>query len=232
MIAILRRYVFRDFKLKLVSVIAASLLWMAIAHEPISEVSVTVPIEFQHVTTDLEFDTVKIPEAQIWVRGPSAQVRKLAQSEVRAILDLSGARPGEHTYDLTGAEVHVPHGVEVVQIVPAQLHLAFDRRVEKEVPIQVRVAGKNAAAGHHAVSVDPAMALVTGPANQVEDVDSVLTDAVDLSGVTENASFPNVHIYATNPLVRVVRPLSVKVSVTAAPGREQPTRPRPETDSP
>lgn len=230
MISFLRKYVFHNFRLKLVSVIAALLLWMAVAREPISEVSVTVPIEFQHVAEDLEFDTVKIPEAQIWVRGPSPVVRKLAQAEVHAIVDLSGAKPGEHTYDLTRSQVHVPHEAEVVQIVPAQLHLAFDRQSRKEVPIRPQVVGGHVS-GHGSVSVDPPTALIVGPAKRVENVEVALTDSVDLGGVAGDASFPNTHIYVTDPLVRVVRPLSVKVTVTAATGREQPAHIRPATDS-
>jgi YbbR domain-containing protein len=217
MITFLRKYVFHNFALKVISLAAAVLMWMAVARDPIAEVAVTVPIEFQHVPDSLEISSERIPEAQIRVRGPGHMVRNLAQSEVHAILDLSGAKPGEHTYDLAGPQIRVPREAEVVQVVPAQLHLTFDRRATKEVPIKPRVIGLYAAAPGASVTVNPPTALLIGPEKRVQSIESAYTDAVDAAGVVGNASFSSIHVYVTDPLVRVARPQAVSVVVNQEP---------------
>ena len=63
MISFLRRYVLHNFALKLISLAAAVLLWMAVARQPIAEIAVTVPIEFTNMPNDLEISSENIPQA-------------------------------------------------------------------------------------------------------------------------------------------------------------------------
>jgi YbbR domain-containing protein len=215
MIDFLRRYVFRNFGLKLVSLVAAVLVWMAVAHDPAMEVAVRVPVEFQHAPGNLEISTVNIPEVQIRVSGPGRLVRQLAQSEVHAVVDLAGATPGEHTYDLTGAQIRLPHEIELLQVVPPELRLTFDWRAWREVPIQARVLGVSPDA-RLGVHVEPSTALILGPQQEVEHIHTALTDAIDLTGITGATTFSGIHIFVTDPMVRVTRPLTVSVTVAPA----------------
>lgn len=209
MITFLRQYVFHNFLLKLVALAAAVLLWMAISNEPRTEVAITVPIEFQHVPQDIEITTEKIPQAQVRVSGPGRVVRNLADSDIHAIIDLTGVHPGERTYDLTSRQIHVPPEVEVVQIGPTRLHLDFDRVMRKDVPIRARINGLPAHAGS---SVEPGAASIVGPEKQVQKIDAAMTDAVDASG--GNRVFQGVHVFVADPAVRVERPALVTVTVT------------------
>lgn len=220
MIGFFRRYVFQNFLLKLVSLVIAVLLWMSLAQEPSVEVAVTAPIEFHHVPDALEIVTDRIPDAQIRVRGPSNVVRGLQLAEVRAVVDLSTARPGERTYDLTSSQVRVPPDLEVVQVVPSQLHLAFDRQSSRQVPIRPRITGVYGSGTAPTITVDPPTATIIGPEKRVQGIDAVYTDAVDLAGAMHEGTFNGVHggvhIYVTDPLVRVARPQSVSVTVSTS----------------
>ena len=69
MIDFLQRYVFAHFGYKVVSLTLAVGLWWTLAHDPIAEVEVTVPIEFHRIPTNLEISSVNIPDAQVRVRG-------------------------------------------------------------------------------------------------------------------------------------------------------------------
>jgi YbbR domain-containing protein len=213
MIAFLRRYVFHNFALKLVALAAAVMLWVAVARDPIDYVAVKVPVEFQHAPDNLEISTENIPEVQIRVRGPGRVVRQLAQSEVHAVIDLAGAKPGEHTYDLAGPQIRLPREIELVQVVPPQLQLTFDWSAWRDIPIQARVLGLNPALPS-AVRVEPPTALILGPKKQVEDIHSAYTDAIDVAGITGETRFSGVHIFVTDPMVRVTHPLIVSVVVT------------------
>jgi YbbR domain-containing protein len=209
----LRRNVFNNIGLKLVSLLAAALLWLAVTRSPVTEVAVKVPIEFQHVPTGLDLSSEHIPELQIRVRGPERLVHGLDQGEVHAIIDLAGVGPGERTYDLTGRQISVPHGVDVVQIIPAEFRISFDHHVARQVEIKPRVIG-TFATGVHLTDVvpDPAMVTIAGPEKHVNAIDSAITDPVDATGVVGSATFTT-HVYVSDPLVRVLRPDPVHVTV-------------------
>jgi YbbR domain-containing protein len=221
MIAFLRRFVLHNFALKMISLLAAVLLWVAVARDPMAEISVTVPLELQHIPENLEISTEKIPQPQIWVRGPARMLRNLGPAEVHATLDLAGVKPGEHTYDLAGRQIQAPHGVSVVQVVPAQLHLTFDRRARKEVPIKPRVLGIYAGKAKAVIQVEPSVAQIVGPEKRVQSIDSALTDAVDATGLSGRTTFTRVHIYVPDSLVQVVSPLTVNITVAEQAGAGQ-----------
>jgi YbbR domain-containing protein len=211
----LRRFVFHNFALKLLSLASAVLLWSAVAREPVSEVAHTVPIEFQHVPEDLAINSDAPLEAQVWMRGPQRVVREVRAFDLHLTIDVAKLRnvPGEPTVELTPSEIKAPHGVEIVQVVPSEVHLRFDRRVTREVMVRPRVTA-NLPAGRQIARIiaEPSAVYVVGPQGRVNALESVLTDAVDASGVAGRATFTT-NAYAPDPMVRLARPTIVRVTV-------------------
>ena len=213
MIAFFQRYVLHNLGLKILSLLLATGLWLMIApDEQSAEVSVRAPIVFQNVPLQLEISTETIPEAHIRVRGPQRVIRQLRPNDVYAALELGDVQPGERTFDLT-SQIRHPRDLAVVQVVPGQAHLAFDTRLTREVEIHPRVTG-NFLAGEQVarVDVDPPRITITGPRHHVEKVESATTDPVDASGTTDRATFTT-NVYVTDPLVQVLQPTSIHVTV-------------------
>jgi len=214
MIGFFKRYVLRNFALKLLSLLLAAGLWLLISRdEEPAEVALRAPIVFQHVPSQLEISSESIQEAQIRVRGPERVIRQLQANEVHAEIDLAGVKPGERTYDLTSAQVRHPRDVTVVQVVPSQLHLAFDTRSAREVEIHPRVTG-TFADGEQIVKVeaDPPRITITGPRHHIEQIDSATTDPVDATGTRGSAVFTT-NVYVPDPLVQVTQTTSIRVIV-------------------
>jgi YbbR domain-containing protein len=214
MMAFLRRWVLHNFWLKILSLLLATGLWMAISpDEESAEVAVRVPIEFEHVPPHLEISSVTIPEAQIRVRGPQRLIRELRSTDIHAELELGDAKPGERTFDLTAQQVRHQQDLHIVQVVPGQVHLVFDTRLTREVEIHARVTGNFLAGEQIAkVLVDPEKITITGPKQHVENVDAATTDPVDASGTRTTATFTT-SVYVSDPLVQVVQPTPVRVTV-------------------
>ena len=214
MIGFFQRYVFHNFGLKVLSLILATFLWFVISRdEQPAEVAIHAPIVFQHVPDQLEISSESIPEAQIRVRGPERALRQLRMNEVQAEIDLLGVKSGERTFDLTSHQVRHPKGVEVVQIVPSQLHLAFDTRLTREVEIHPRVTG-NFASGEQIVKVDadPSRITISGPKHHVERIEAATTDPIDATGTLGSAVFTT-NVYVPDPLVQVEQTTSIRVTV-------------------
>jgi YbbR domain-containing protein len=212
MIAFFKRYVLHNFGLKVLSLLLAAGLWFSLSHEEPAEVALRAPILFQNVPQHLEISSESIPEAQIRVRGPERVIRQLQASEVHAEINLADVKPGERTFDLTAQQVRHPRDVAVVQIVPSQLHLAFDTRLTREVEIHPRVTGIPDDE-QVKVEADPPRITITGPRHHVEKVDAATTDPVDATGTRGSAVFTT-NAYVPDPLVQVVQPVSIRVTVT------------------
>lgn len=210
----LQKYVFHNFGLKVLSLLIAVLLWATVTRDPAAEVALTVPIEFHHVPENLEISSEVIPQAQIRVRGPARIVRALEPGEVHPVVDLQGVSPGERTFDLTAKQVHLPNDADVVQIVPAQLRVSFDRRAVKEIDVRPRVTG-TFASGYRILSaeVEPKTIQIVGPEKRVEQIESAVTDPVDATGVMGKAEFTT-HVFIADPLVRPTKVDTVRVTVT------------------
>ena len=214
MTVLFKRYVVHNSGLKFLSLVLATGLWFMISKdEQPAEVAIRAPIVFQHVPEQLEISSESIPEAQIRVRGPERIIRQLKANEVQAEIDLAGVKSGERTFDLTSQQVRHPHDIEVKQVVPSQLHLAFDTRSKRQVEIRPRVTG-NFATGEQIVRVDtdPPRITITGPRHHVEKIDAATTDPIDATGTLGSAVFIT-NVYVSDPLVQVEQPTSIRVTV-------------------
>jgi YbbR domain-containing protein len=103
--------------------------------------------------------------------------------------------------------------LEVVQIIPAQFHLSFDVRETRVVDVRPRMTG-NFATGVRVAQVvaDPPKVMISGPRGRVEAVEAAITDPVDASGTVTRASFVT-QAYVPDPLIRVVHPAPIRVTV-------------------
>lgn len=222
MIDLLQRYVFANFGYKLVSLALAAGLWWALAKDPPAVVEVTVPIEFHNIPANLEIGSVNIPEAQVRMHGPERLIHEMRAQDVHVEVDLSGVKPGERTFDLTARQVRQPRDLEVQQIVPSQVHLTFDLGETRQVPVKPRVIGTFVPGYRIAsVSADPPMVLISGPRHRVDAVEAATTDPVDVSGSMERSTFVT-NAFVPDPLVQILRPGPVRVTVILEKAGSQP----------
>lgn len=210
----LRRNVTNNLGLKLVSLLLAVGLWLAVIRDPVDEVPVEVAIEFHNVPNDLEISTENIPRAQIRLRGPERLVHRLQPSEVHVEIDLARVRSaGERTFDLSAQQVEKPHDLAVVQIVPTQFRLTFDTRAERQVQVHPRVIGSFAPGRQIAkIEVNPPTIQISGPQKRVDSVEAAITDPIDASGTMDRNSFVT-HAYVSDPMVQIVNPGPIHVTV-------------------
>jgi YbbR domain-containing protein len=208
-----REYLFKNAALKIVALGLATLLWLAVGHDQNIEMLVTVPLELQHAPPNLEVDSESPFQARVTLSGPERLLQQMNTSEVHAVLNVAGASAGEHTFDLSGKDIHAPREVKVVQVVPAQFHINFAPSVSRTVEVEPRVMGTLLAGyGIDSVSAEPSAIVITGPANRVNAIDNAITDPVDATGVVGKATFAT-HAYVADPLVHVQTPEPIHVTV-------------------
>ncbi|MBV9574088.1 MAG: YbbR-like domain-containing protein [Acidobacteriales bacterium] len=208
-----QRLVVHNFWLKVISLLLAVGLWLVVARDAVTEVAVDVPIEFRDIPPNLEISTETLPRAQIRLRGPQRIIRRLQPKDVYAEIEVKGLKPGERVFDLTSQYIHQPSSLEVVQVIPGQLHLAFDTRLTRQVAVHPRVIG-TFASGYEIQKVitDPETISISGPQKHVAAVEAAITDPVDVSGAMDRITFFR-HAYVSDPLIQVAEPGPVRVTV-------------------
>ena len=202
-----------NLSIKLISLLFAVGLWFVVARDPVAEVEMRVPIELRNMAENLEIDSRSITEAQVRIRGPERLIHRLRPGDVWVRVDVTSARPGERTFDLSARHVHVPQDLEVVQIIPSQFQLSFDVRATRTVEVHPRVIGSFASGTRLGqVKAEPASIMITGPQRRVDAVESATTDPVDVSGTMTRATFVT-QAYVPDPLIQVVHPTPIRVTV-------------------
>src|SRR5438270_6393914 len=129
----LAQWVFGNFWLKLLSVGLALLLWMVVSGEETVERGLRVPLELTQVPAGLELLGEVPATVDVRVRGASGTLSRVAAGDVVAVIDLHTAQAGHRLFPLTPDQVRVPFGVEIVQVLPSAVTMAFEPSASKEV---------------------------------------------------------------------------------------------------
>ncbi len=209
----IHRHVWHNFGLKVISLVFAVALWVAVQRDPVAEIAIEVPIEFHNIPQNLEISSDDAFKTMLRLRGPERLIHQLGPEDVHAEVSLNIENPGERTFDLTDRQVRKPMGLEVVQIVPSQVHVVFDTRANRQIPVKPAIVG-NLVSGVtiDRIQVDPPMISISGPKKHTDAAQSAITDPVDISGVTGQAKFVR-HAYVSDPLIQVMNSDPVRITV-------------------
>jgi YbbR domain-containing protein len=209
----------RHIGLKIISLVLAALLWLLVSGEQTVERALRVPLEFTNLPSQLEIVGEPPAMVDVRIRGSSGTMSRIAAGELAAVLDVRTARAGQRLFNLTAEDVRSPFGVEVVQVTPASVPLAFEGSRTKTVTVAARVVGEPAPGFVvSGITVDPASVSVVGPASALMDLNEAITEPVSVSGA-RSAVTETVTIGVTDPVVRLRGPQNARVvvAVTAAP---------------
>jgi YbbR domain-containing protein len=207
---------YRNLGLKLIALVLGALLWLTVAGHQI-ERRVTVPLSFSNVPTPLELTGERLDSIGVYVRGDDTIVSGLSGDNVRVVVSLADAQPGENLIPLRIEYVTVPIGVEVMKVDPAVATVTLERSVRTSVVVRPTVDGTPAPGfGVSAISVQPATVTVEGPESRVLDAIAVMTDRINVAG--RSATFSaDVTVGVADAQLRVVQPRTVRVTVQIDP---------------
>jgi YbbR domain-containing protein len=209
----------RHLGLKLVSLVLASMLWLAVAGEATVYRNLRVPLEFANVPEPLEMIGEPPSSVEVRVRGSSAILGGIDPGDVVAVLDLRAAREGRRLFHILSDQVRVPFGVTVSQVSPGTIALQFERSGTRVVPVVPAIEGEPAAG--YAVTgwqSNPAQVEIVGPESRLRDLTEATTEPVSGAGADTTVRVA-VTVGVADSAVRLkeARTAHVTVAVTPAP---------------
>jgi YbbR domain-containing protein len=126
----LRKYIFANATLKLLSLGVSFLLWTTYTSEPFAEVGFQVPLEFTSMPARLEISGDVPTSVHVRVRGRSALLRRVVAADLNLRVDLKDGKEGASEIRITPDMVGAPYGVTVVQVSPLAFQVTLvPRRV-------------------------------------------------------------------------------------------------------
>jgi YbbR domain-containing protein len=203
----------RNLGWKLLSLLIAVVLWIAVAREPEVATSFSAPVDFKNLRDDLDISGNLPDRVRLELRGPSGRLTRDNLSTVAVLLDLSDAQEGERTYSIRGRNLNLPSGVVFYQAVPSQITLRFSHLVFKEEPVQPVYV--NTPAGYRIASqqLGTTQVRVRGSQDRVDAIHQIKTDPMDLKGVAGEHVF-HTHLNVGDPQIRVLdAPADITVRV-------------------
>jgi hypothetical protein len=122
------RVLTRNLGWKLLSVLLAVLLWVAVEGEPELVTVQSVPVFYRNVELTLALVSNPPATVRLELRGASDVLGRDNLSNVAVLLDLGGVtEPGERVFSISHTNVSLPAGVNFVRSDPAELRLHLDR---------------------------------------------------------------------------------------------------------
>jgi len=200
---------------KLLSLAAAVLLWISVASEPELSTFISVHVEYKNLAPDMEIDSDVVETVILEVRGPSQELRSLPETrrQYAVVLDMSNVGIGQRTFTIDSGDVRLPHDVQMVRAIPAQIRMIFEPNATRSVPVEVRFAdGLPPDLQVLEASAEPSALAITGPASRVARVNSVRTDPLTLKPEVGTASYRS-EAYVNDARVRFQDAPQVTVKV-------------------
>jgi hypothetical protein len=127
----LRKYIFANATLKVLSLGISFLLWTTYTSEPFAEVGFQVPLEFTSMPAHLEISGDVPTAAPVRVRGRSVLLRRVVAADLNLRVDLKDGKEGASEIRITPDMVGAPYGVTVVQVSPSTFQVTL---VPRRVP--------------------------------------------------------------------------------------------------
>jgi len=209
---------FGHLGLKTLSIGIALLLWLFVSGDETVERGLRVPLEFQQFPAGVEMMGEAPSLIDVRVRGGSSTLSRLGAGDIVAQLDLKAARVGRRLYQITPEQVRVPFGVQVVQVTPPTIVLAFEISATKQVPVVPELDGEPAPGFVIGTTqVDPPTVEVVGPESAIARVVQATTEPVPVGGA-RNAVKDTVTIGLLDPSLRLKTARLAQVTVDIIPG--------------
>jgi YbbR domain-containing protein len=208
----LRHLLTHNWHFKIVSLVLAAMLWMAVANEASSEIGLEVPLEYRNIPAQLEITGDMTNTVQVRLRGSSNVIKDITAKDVSTIIDLSKMRRGDKIVPLSPQNVQAPFGAEVIRVNPSSVRFNLERTITKTIPVSANLG--QLPDGYEAVRVlvSPATVDIEGPESRVNAISMITTLPLRLdrkqSPIEQTADLD-----VPDPQVRLQHPSPVSVRV-------------------
>lgn len=197
---------------KLFSVLIASLLWVALVDEPELIETVTVPVEYRNLASNLDLSPDAPGQIQLQVRGSRSRLNDVSAERTNIVLDLKAmTQPSIRTFTIQETSINLPPTVTLLRSMPSQLRVKLERRLYKELPVKVEFESP-LPSNIKVISTEivPAVIKVVGPESRIKLATFIATEPINLNDTSILKPFL-VHVLLADPELSIVGSAQVTI---------------------
>lgn len=173
--------------LKLLSLILALTVYLLVnADEPRDLPGQRVAVRYL-LPQDKALVSARVDSVEVTVRGSYRRIKQFDVRELGVIeLDLTNAPDGEI---LIADRIRAPRGIEVVEVEPRSIRVAFEDKITDAVEVQATVAGRplhGYAIARDKIRLDPGKVEVSGAISVMRALSAVRTQELRVDGASED----------------------------------------------
>jgi diadenylate cyclase len=138
----LRRHVFNDFRLKVLALVLAVLLWFSRTYLGETKMTYLVPVTFENIGKQLMVRDTTMRDLTVTVNGSLSDLKNLRPRDMRIDVDLSRAKEGRQIFTIRKGDIVLPNGVKIEELKPDYVVVEIEKVLEKQLPTVVKLSGK------------------------------------------------------------------------------------------
>jgi YbbR domain-containing protein len=211
----LKAWLLDNYLIKIVSLVFAVILWFYVNSRGGAEMDIAAALELKNVPPRLVVVGDMMDEVTVRVKGRDRILQEIASTPIRAVLDLTDAREGEHFYILDPATIAVPANLQITRVSPQRILVHLEQRLRKEVPVSVSVYGKPPP-GYliGRMEADPASVTVEGPRSIVDPLSQLVTEPIDVTGARKTfVHEAKLNLLGKEIQVEPAKPILIKIHI-------------------
>jgi YbbR domain-containing protein len=205
----LKKHILNDFKLKILSLVLALMLWVAVAYMGESRMSIAVRVSAENLGRNLIISKMDPDEVLVTLDGPISILKNIRSRDVRIPLDLANVKEGRQVFSLNKDNVFRPEGLRVDAIKPDYVVIETDSIMEKRLKTVVKL-DKKWMSMYAVKSWAPRYVTVEGSRDALKGRDSIVTLPVDGGFLSEEEEV-DVGLDTKDMVVRRIVPDNIKV---------------------
>ncbi len=185
LIQLARRIFVRNFYLKFIAIILTLALYIWVSEDRETVVAGYAPVRIV-VPDDMTLVSDPIDRVKVTFRGRWSDINRFDPSDIDPLrIDLSPA-DRDRVVSITSDMIGVPPAIRVTDIEPSSMYVDLEPEIFKNVPVRPRISGDPRASYTVTdIRVIPRTVTLRGPESRLQDIDSVRTEHIDITGRTE-----------------------------------------------
>lgn len=203
--------------IKIISTVFAIIIWSLMAYR-VDTVNrtFTIPVEYRNVPAGLVLEDIQPQEVKITLSGPERSFN-FDNTILVASLDLGKIRSGNQSLPITGKDINIPKGLNLISISPKEFSFHAWKTERIELPVKVKTIGRlPKTLKLEEIKATPGSVQLLIPISRKNILSEVSTEPLDLDKVSSN-TFVRLRILPPNGVLPSDESQSsVKVSVTVS----------------
>jgi len=211
----LRAFLTENGREKLLALLVTVAVWIGVVASRDEPIAFTVKVRFDAGPDRIVMTARPHEEIYVQAKGSVFAAAQARAEEQEMVVDARNREPGRAVYFVDERDIPLSRHLKIEQLVPREIAFTVSKKVSRTVRIDPVINGQPKKGYRIAkVSLEPATVSLTGPEEALSAIESIPTEPVSVSDITEDA-VRSVRPATGHPAVHVV-PDKATVAVTVA----------------